>query len=141
MRVDILFTDNKTTTYSYGIGKVVISHISIGSVFSLKTGRIYGSRGKIVEFLICNMELFIRRVDMPSYMCGNAYNGYHRVEMERLSDGFDQVIVFSEKSSSHRERVCGIIRTINTVIDFVSRLGMTYHVAIIFFGSPSGKLW
>ena len=79
------------------------------------------------------MELFIRGVYVASYMCGNAYNGYHRVEMERLSDGFDQVIVSSEKSSCHRERVCGIIRTINTVIDFVCRLGMMYHIAIVAF--------
>ena len=139
MRVDILFSDNKAIIYSYRIREVVISHLIIRSIFSLKAGRIYGSRGKIVELLICNMELFIRIVYLASYMCGNSDNGYHRIEMERLSDGFDQVIVSSEKSSCHRERVCGIIRTINTVIDFVSRLGMTYHVAIIFFGSPSGR--
>ncbi len=134
MRVDILFTDYKAIThYLYRIGEVVISHIHFVSVFSLKAGRIYGSRGKIVEFLISDMKLFIRRVDMPSYMCGNSDNGYHRVEMERLSDGFDQVIVSSEKSSCHRERVCSVIRTINTVIDFVCRLGMMYHIAIVAF--------
>ena len=110
MRVDILFTDYKAIThYLYRIGEVVISHIHFVSVFSLKAGRIYGSRGKIVEFLICNMELFIWVIYFACYMCGNSDNGYHRVEMVRLSDGFDQVTVSSEEHSRHRFWICGII--------------------------------